>query len=367
MSHLRRLDHVGITAADLDRATTFFAGPGLEAGGSDVHRGRVRRHRHRHPQVPQRDHHAAVASAAARSPLPSCTALRTRHSALRWRPAIIDRCGGSFVFISYRRQLSWQLAQLVRDNLAKHDFDTFVDVKNLDSGEFDRKILDQIEAREHFIVLLQPGSLNRIGEKGDWLRREIAHALGRGRNIVPVTADGFEFPRNLALPPDVERLPSFQAVTVAQPEYFNAAMKLLRKRFLKTPTRPAARPLPETRSVVEPGRHLLASPEPLWNAKFSAPVPPAPVLTCDNGLSFGAFHLAWSKVSGAQEYVLERARGLAAERNSFVEVYRGMFRDYIGGSGRGPQYSSAFQYRVRASVSGQAGKWSNSVTVISDE
>ena len=33
MSHLRRVDHAGITVADLDRATTFSAGLGLEAGG----------------------------------------------------------------------------------------------------------------------------------------------------------------------------------------------------------------------------------------------------------------------------------------------------------------------------------------------
>ena len=209
--------------------------------------------------------------------------------------------GGRSVFISYRRQLSWQLAQLVRDNLVEHDFDTFVDIKNLDSGEFDRKILGQIETREHFIVLLQPGSLDRIGEKGDWLRREIAHALRRGRNVVPVTADGFKFPRDLALPPDVERLPSFQAVTVERPEYFNAAMKLLRKRFLKMPSRPAASSVPETRSVVEPGRHPLASPEALWNAKFSVPVLPAPVLTSSDPVTLIVTALAAGAVTGMTE------------------------------------------------------------------
>ena len=33
MSHLRRFDHVGITVADLDRATAFFVGLGLEIEG----------------------------------------------------------------------------------------------------------------------------------------------------------------------------------------------------------------------------------------------------------------------------------------------------------------------------------------------
>ncbi|GAA2722358.1 VOC family protein [Cellulomonas aerilata] len=33
MSHLRRFDHVGITVADLDTATAFFTGLGLEVEG----------------------------------------------------------------------------------------------------------------------------------------------------------------------------------------------------------------------------------------------------------------------------------------------------------------------------------------------
>jgi len=155
-----------------------------------------------------------------------------------------------------------------------------MDFKNLDSGEFDRRILSEIEARMHFIVLLEPGSLDRIGEDGDWMRREIAHALAHGRNVVPVTASGFEFRRDLTLPPDVARLPSFNGIAVAgQPEYFNAAMKRLRRRFLKTPSRPAAPPLPETRSVVEPGRRPLAMTERLWDAEFPFQVLPAPQLT----------------------------------------------------------------------------------------
>jgi hypothetical protein len=147
---------------------------------------------------------------------------------------------GGAVFVSYRRKLSEQLAWLVRKELTDHDFDTFVDLENLDSGEFERTILSQIEAREHFIVLLEPGSLDQIGEDGDWLRREIAHALAHGRNVVPVTAKGFEFRRDLALPPDVARLPSFNAVAIP-PGYLEEAMERLRTRFLKTPSDPRLR------------------------------------------------------------------------------------------------------------------------------
>jgi catechol 2,3-dioxygenase-like lactoylglutathione lyase family enzyme len=34
MSHVRRFDHVGITVADLERATAFFVGLGLEVEGT---------------------------------------------------------------------------------------------------------------------------------------------------------------------------------------------------------------------------------------------------------------------------------------------------------------------------------------------
>jgi hypothetical protein len=137
---------------------------------------------------------------------------------------------------------------LVHNDLIEHGFDTFMDVESLDSGEFVRRVLSEIEAREHFVVLLQPGSLDRIGEDDDWLHREIAHALAHGRNVVPVTADGFGFRRDLMLPPDVAMLPSLQAVVI-QPDYFPAAMERLRIRFLKTPPKRG----PRLRDLFFPG------------------------------------------------------------------------------------------------------------------
>jgi hypothetical protein len=52
-----------------------------------------------------------------------------------------------------------------------------MDVESIDSGQFDTIILRQIAARMHFILVLQPGSLDRIGEPGDWLAREIREAM----------------------------------------------------------------------------------------------------------------------------------------------------------------------------------------------
>ena len=276
--------------------------------------------------------------------------------------------GGRSVFISYRRQLSETLALLIRNHLVEHRFDTFMDLKNLDGGEFERTILNQIEAREHFIVLLQPGSLGQIGEAGDWLRREIAHALAHRRNVVPIIANGFEFRRDLVLPPDVARLPSFNGVPI-QPGYFDAAMERLRTRFLKTPLKPPAAPRPVTRS----GQQAQDKPTLARSGKSTSvgePVLPAPELT---GWVHGGreFQLTWSEVPGADEYVLERT-SLAASLNlnpTFFEVYRGIDRSFnetpvIGwASVLAGTSAPGWQYRVRASASGQAGRWSYLLTL----
>ena len=222
---------------------------------------------------------------------------------------------------------------MISRDLTGHRFDTFVDLKNLDSGKFEWEILRQITAREHFIVLLQPGALDRIGEHGDWLRREIAHALAYHRNIVPVTADGFNFSRDFILPPDVASLAEFNAVAI-QPGYFDAAMERLRTQFLKKANAPSiADTLARSGELVDVG----------------APVLPAPQLT---GKSLGiAVQLSWSEVPGASEYVLTGGpKG---------EAYRGPDRSYTevpGGTSHG-----TWHYRVRASAPAQVGEWSESV------
>ena len=61
MSHVQRFDHVGITVADLDTATAFFVGLGLEIEGTRMFvEARVPGHRDRHPGLAHRDRHAAA-------------------------------------------------------------------------------------------------------------------------------------------------------------------------------------------------------------------------------------------------------------------------------------------------------------------
>ena len=86
------------------------------------------------------------------------------------------------VFISYRRDVSAFLARAVFADLKEHGYDVFMDVESIDSGTFDTIILNQIAARAHFIVILAPGTLERLNESGDWLHKEIERALELERN-----------------------------------------------------------------------------------------------------------------------------------------------------------------------------------------
>jgi len=154
------------------------------------------------------------------------------------------------VFISYRRSVAAFIARAVFMDLRDHGYDVFMDVESIDSGQFESIILNQIAARAHFIIILTPGSLERCVEPGDWLRREIEHAMSLQRNIVPVLAEGFNFSayRDF-LTGQLADLPRYNALAIPH-EFFEPAMDRLRTRFLKQPARGAIQPVPPAEQVI---------------------------------------------------------------------------------------------------------------------
>ncbi|NWF68488.1 MAG: toll/interleukin-1 receptor domain-containing protein [Chloroflexi bacterium] len=139
------------------------------------------------------------------------------------------------VFISYRRSTGSFIARSIFEDLRSNGFDPFMDVESIDSGTFDTIILNQIAARAHFVLILSPGTLDRVTEEGDWLRREIEVAIDLKRNIVPVLVGDFVFTNveNL-LSGKLAELPRYNALRMFH-EYFDEAMERLRKRYLKQP------------------------------------------------------------------------------------------------------------------------------------
>ncbi len=138
------------------------------------------------------------------------------------------------VFIAYRRTNIY-IARAIYQNLRQHGFDAFIDYESIDSGDFDKIILNQISARAHFLILLTPGSVERLAMPGDWLRREIEHALKMKRNIVPLMMEDFDFrDAEIHFTGALAVIPQYNAIRVI-PDYFDEVMMRLRERFLNKP------------------------------------------------------------------------------------------------------------------------------------
>ncbi|MCC6617137.1 MAG: tetratricopeptide repeat protein [Anaerolineae bacterium] len=167
------------------------------------------------------------------------------------------------VFISYRRSVAAYVARAVFQDLHAHGWDAFMDVESIDSGEFDRIILNQIAARAHFIVILTPGTLDRCDEPNDWLRREIEYAFEKDRNIVPLMTNGFDFGTNEShLTGQLAELKRRNALNVPY-DYFDEAMERLRSRYLKQPVYGAVVPTPvdDRAEVARRVNHAAAQPQ----------------------------------------------------------------------------------------------------------
>jgi len=136
-------------------------------------------------------------------------------------------------FISYRRDVSAFMARAIFQDLRASGYDVFMDVESIDSGQFDTILLNQIAARPYFPLVLTPGTLDRCTEPGDWLRREIEHAMDLSRMIIPLTTPNFDFAAAQPyLTGKLAELPRFNGVNIPH-DYFEEAMERLRKRFLK--------------------------------------------------------------------------------------------------------------------------------------
>ncbi len=137
------------------------------------------------------------------------------------------------VFISYRRtNKPWAL--FIYQSLTNHGYDVFIDFQNINSGNFEAAILDNIKARAHFVVVLTPSALEDCKKPGDWLRREIEAAMDEKRNIVPLMVEGFDFGSPLiknALTGKLAALSQINGLRIPD-DYPFEAMDRLRERYL---------------------------------------------------------------------------------------------------------------------------------------
>lgn len=143
------------------------------------------------------------------------------------------------IFISYRREGGFETAKHLNDLLVRDGYKVSFDIDTLRSGNFDTQILERIDQCKDFILIVDQHAFDRtlnpnFDSKKDWLRCELAYALKKNKNIIPIFLSGVtDFPNNL--PDDIV------GVTLKNgPEFnryhFNSFYDILKKRFLHRKT-----------------------------------------------------------------------------------------------------------------------------------
>ena len=186
----------------------------------------------------------AVAADRRYGEAPEAPAVEEETPATSTRPVEVpspERPGGvsKQVFISYRRENGAQMARVVHSELERRGLTCFLDVDDLGAEHFDERLLQEIERTPNFVVILSPGSLDRCHSSNDWLRREIAWAIAKRRNIVPLMMKGFHFPEPEEMPEDLRDLIRHNGVVYSH-EYFSATFDKLQS-FLTPKASPGSR------------------------------------------------------------------------------------------------------------------------------
>lgn len=125
------------------------------------------------------------------------------------------------VFISYRRDGGDTLSQLIYDRLTHRGYRVFLDIESLNAGKFNEKLLEVIEGCKDMVIVLPPNGLDRCRNEGDWVFRELEHAMKLKKNIVPVLMKGFEWPDDL--PEAIADIQNYNGI-IDNKDYFDAVI-----------------------------------------------------------------------------------------------------------------------------------------------
>lgn len=139
------------------------------------------------------------------------------------------------IFLSYRHQGGLATAKHLYDLLTRDGYSVSFDIDTLRSGDFDTTLLRRIDQCTDFILILNEEAFDRtldptFDRNKDWMRIELAYALEKGKNIIPVMLGGFtEFPENL--PADIAAVRRKNGPKYDQ-YYFDAFYVKLQRLFL---------------------------------------------------------------------------------------------------------------------------------------
>ena len=101
------------------------------------------------------------------------------------------------IFISYKRK-SLPTANNLYYRLTTRGYSTFFDLEEMGRDNFNVQLLNYIENAKDVFVILEEGSLDGCKqenwEEKDWFCHEIAFALEKKKNIIPILLNGYQMP-----------------------------------------------------------------------------------------------------------------------------------------------------------------------------
>lgn len=113
------------------------------------------------------------------------------------------------IFISYKRK-SLPTANNLYYRLTTRGYSTFFDLEEMERDNFNVQLLNYIENAKDVFVILEEGSLDGCKqekwEEEDWFCHEIAFALEKKKNIIPILLNGYQMPSQDFFPDDLKEL-----------------------------------------------------------------------------------------------------------------------------------------------------------------
>lgn len=129
------------------------------------------------------------------------------------------------IFISYRREGGADKARILKTELEKRGFSVFLDFDELKDGFFDERIIHAIKSTPIFMILLSQNALDRCGEEGDWVCKEIEYAIKTERHIIPINPDRSFSYFPISTPPFIVKgLQQHQMSEIMFGQLFNVSM-----------------------------------------------------------------------------------------------------------------------------------------------
>ena len=139
------------------------------------------------------------------------------------------------IFISYKRK-SLPTANNLYYRLTTRGYSTFFDLEEMRRDNFNIQLLNYIENAKDVFVILEEGSLDGCKkenwEEEDWFCHEVAFALEKKKNIIPILLNDYKMPSSVFFPEKLKEL-SLKHSPDFSFSFFDAYLdKLIEKKFI---------------------------------------------------------------------------------------------------------------------------------------